>query len=70
MGLYDINFGTTFSSPPAVSLGNVVSGSIGLLNISIEDVTTTGCTIVLRNFTSYDWNYPATTYKLIAVGAE
>lgn len=66
----NINFGTTFSSPPAVSLGNVVSGSIGLLNISIEDVTTTGCTIVLRNFTSYDWSYPATTYKLIAVGAE
>jgi hypothetical protein len=66
----DVTFSTAFSSPPAVSLGNVVSGGIGLLTITVEDVTTTGCTIVLKNFTSHDWTYPATTYKLIAVGAE
>lgn len=66
----DIDFGTAFSSAPAVSLGNLVSGSIGLLTLTIEDVTTTGCTIVLWNYTGHDWSYPATTYKLIVVGAE
>jgi len=66
----DINFGTAFSSPPAVSLGNLVSGGISALTLTIEDVTTTGCTIVLWNYTSTDWSYPITTYKLIVVGAE
>lgn len=66
----EVDFSTPFSSPPAVSIGNLVSGGIGLLTMTIEDVTTTGCTIVLANFTGHDWNYPATTYKLIAVGAE
>lgn len=66
----EIDFGTAFSSAPAVSLGNVVTGGIGLLTLTIEDVTTTGCTIILWNYTSHDWNYPATTYKLIVVGAE
>jgi hypothetical protein len=66
----EVDFATPFSTPPAVSVGNLVSGGIGLLTMTIEDVTTTGCTIVLANFTGHDWNYPATTYKLIAVGAE
>lgn len=65
-----VNFGTSFTSPPAVSIGNVVSGSINALTMTIEDVTTTGCNIVLWNYTSSDWTYPATTYKLIVVGAE
>jgi len=66
----DIDFGTPFASAPAVSLGNLVSGGIGLLTLTIEDVTTTGCTIVLWNYTGHDWTYPATSYKLIVVGAE
>ena len=66
----EVDFSTPFSSAPAVSIGNLVSGGIGLLTMVIEDVTTTGCTIVLKNYTGHDWSYPATTYKLIAVGAE
>jgi len=66
----DIDFGTSFGSAPAVSLGNVVTGGIGLLTLTIEDVTTTGCTIVLWNYTGHDWPYPATSYKLIVVGVE
>lgn len=66
----EIDFGTAFTSPPAVSLGNLVSGSIGWLTLTIEDVTTTGCTIVLWNWTGNDCTYPDTTYKLIAVGPD
>jgi hypothetical protein len=66
----NVTFGTAFSSAPAVSLAQEVSGGIGLLTLSILDVTTTGFTIELFNYTGYNWDYPATTLKFIIVGAE
>ena len=66
----EIDFGTAFSSPPAVSLGNLISGGIGWLTLTIEEVTTTGCTIVLWNYTGTDLDFGDTTYKLIVVGVD
>jgi hypothetical protein len=66
----EVDFGTTFTSAPAVSLANIVSGGFGLLTPSIYDVTTTGFTFQLWNYTGYDWNYPATTLKFIIVGSD
>ncbi|HJW27811.1 MAG TPA: hypothetical protein VJ508_01040, partial [Saprospiraceae bacterium] len=70
-GLFiDITFGTAFSSTPSVYIGNVVSGSILGLTMTVEDVTTTGCTLVLGNFTSNDFTISATQYKIIVIGPE
>lgn len=66
----DVTFSTAFSSTPAVSFAQFVSGGIGPLTMTIQDVTTTGCTIELFNYTGNDWSYPASTVKLIIVGAE
>lgn len=66
----DVTFSTAFSSAPAVSFAQFVSGGIGPLTMTILDVTTTGCTIELFNYTGMDWSYPAGTLKLIIVGAE
>jgi len=66
----EVDFGTAYSAAPAVSMAQEVSGGIGLLTLSIYDVTTTGFTVELFNYTGYDWNYPATTLKFIVVGAE
>lgn len=66
----NITFGTAFSSPPSVYIGNVVSGSIQGLTMDVEDVTTTGCTLVLGNYTPYDFTIVASAYKIIAIGAE
>ncbi len=63
-------FRTAFSSPPSVYIGNVVSGSILGLTMDVEDVTTTGCTLVLGNYTPYDFTIVASQYKIIAIGAE
>ncbi len=65
-----ITFGTAFSSPPSVYIGNLISGTILGLTMTIEDVTTTGFTLVLGNYTSSDFTIDATQYKLIAIGAE
>ncbi len=66
----NITFGTAFSSPPIVTIGNLISGTIKGLSMTVEDVTTTGCTLVLGNYTPYDFTIGATSYKIIAIGAE
>ncbi len=66
----NVTFGTAFSSPPSVYIGNVTSGSIQGLTITVEDVTTTGCTLWLANYTPYDFTIVATSYKVVAIGAE
>ena len=67
---YDFNFATAFSSTPSVNLGNIVTGGFGGLTVQIIDVTTTGFTIEVSNYTPYDFTYVASTYKVIAIGAE
>jgi len=71
-GLIDItvNFSTAYSSAPAVYVANEVSGSLAGLTIRIEEVSTTQCHFRAYNYTPYDFNYGATTYKIVAVGAE
>ncbi|MGB4846937.1 MAG: H-type lectin domain-containing protein [Saprospiraceae bacterium] len=66
----NVTFGTAFSSPPSVYIGNVTSGSIQGLTITVENVTTTGCTLWLANYTPYDFTIGATSYKIVAIGAE
>ncbi len=66
----DVTFSTAFSATPAVSFAQFTSGGIGPLTMTIQDVTTTGCTIELFNYTGMDWSYPASTVKLVIVGAE
>ncbi|MEP6792911.1 MAG: H-type lectin domain-containing protein [Saprospiraceae bacterium] len=68
--LTTVTFGTAFSSPPTVYIGNVVSGSIQGLTMTVQDVTTTGCTLYLGNYTPYDFTIAATSYKIVAIGAE
>ena len=65
-----VNFASAFSSAPAVYIGNVVSGGLAGLTTQIEDVTTTGFHFNAYNYTPYDFNYGATTYKIVAIGAE
>ncbi|MGB3077764.1 MAG: H-type lectin domain-containing protein, partial [Saprospiraceae bacterium] len=66
----NVTFGTPFSTPPSVYIGNVTSGSIQGLTITVENVTTTGCTLWLANYTPYDFTIGATSYKIVAIGAE
>jgi len=66
----EVDFGTAYPTAPAVSLANTVSGGFGLLTPSIYDVTTTGFTFQLWNYSGYDWPYPATTLKFIVVGSD
>lgn len=65
-----VTFATAFSSTPTVAIGNHVSGSILGLTMFVSDVTTTGCTLTLWNYTPYNFTIPATSYKIIAIGAE
>ena len=65
-----INFSSAFSAPPAVFLGNIVSGNMGGLRLDIEDVTTTGFTIVIKNYTPYDFTYGDAVFKVMAIGPE
>ncbi|MBL0335883.1 MAG: H-type lectin domain-containing protein [Chitinophagaceae bacterium] len=66
----NFTFSTPFSTIPTVSLGNISSGGFLGLTPSIESVTTTGCQLVLRNYTPYDFTIVNTIVSLIAVGAE
>jgi hypothetical protein len=70
-GVYlTFNFGTAFSSPPSVYIGNVISGSLQGLTAIIQNVTTTSFQLVIGNYTPYNFTYVATSLKIIAVGAE
>ena len=66
-----INFPTAFSTPPAVSFGNLVSGSGGveLLDITITSVTTTGCTLRIENNIGTSLSFKG-TWNLLAIGPE
>ncbi len=66
----NFTFSTPFSTIPTVSLGNISSGGFLGLTPSIESVTTTGCQLVLRNYTPYDFTIVNTILSLIVVGAE
>ena len=68
---FNVFFTTTFSSPPSVYIGNIVTdGSASYMTTCIKNVTTTGCTVVIRNTTSSLLALTTSTWKLIAIGAE
>lgn len=66
----NFTFTTPFSTIPTVSLGHISSGGFAGLTPSIESVTTTGCQLVLRNFTPYDFTIGNTIVSLMVIGAE
>jgi len=65
-----VTFSTAFSSVPMVLTGNTSIGSYSGLTSEIINLTTTGCTFRLVNYTGNDWSVPASTVKLLAIGAE
>lgn len=66
----NVTFTSSFSQVPYVFIGNVLNGGIAGLTATIEDVTTTGCTLWLRNWTQSDFTIPTTTLRILAMGAE
>jgi len=68
---FNVFFTTTFSSPPSVYVGNIVTdGSASYMATYIKNVTVTGCTVVVRNPTNATLALTTSTWKLIAIGAE
>jgi hypothetical protein len=68
---FNVFFTTTFSSPPSVYIGNIITdGSASYMSTYIKNVTVTGCTLVIRNTTNSLLALTTSTWKLIAIGAE
>ena len=68
---FNVFFTTTFSSPPSVYIGNIITdGSASYMTTYVKNVTVTGCTVVVRNPTSSLLALTTSTWKLVAVGAE
>jgi hypothetical protein len=68
---FNVFFTNTFSSPPSVYIGNIITdGSASYMSTYIKNVTVTGCTVVIRNTTSSLLALTPSTWKLIAIGAE
>lgn len=64
-------FSTAFSSAPVVYVGHVSGGSgdVTWLIATVTNVTTTGCTLSLRNLSSQTITFNG-TWHLVAMGAE
>jgi len=68
---FNVFFTTTFSSPPSVYIGNIVTdGSASYMTTYIKNVTAIGCTVVIRNPTNSLLALSTSTWKLIAIGSE
>jgi hypothetical protein len=65
-----VTFATAFSSPPIVTMGDYTTGYFQGVSAFINNVTNTGFTLRLENFSPYGFNLSATSVKVIAVGAE
>lgn len=63
-----VTFTSSFSAVPFVFLGTSTLNSG--ITVSVENVTTTGCDLVLRNYTSGAQTYNNSTIKILAMGAE
>jgi hypothetical protein len=69
----NISFSTAFSSPPVVSVGNLLPGYSGpcwKMVMSVDNVTTTGCTINMYNASVGGNPDVSGTWKILVVGAE
>jgi hypothetical protein len=67
----NVTFSTAFSSPPAVFISNLTNGGSADLTItSIQNVTSTGCELHIRNPTNGNMNLWSSTWKLVAMGNE
>jgi hypothetical protein len=68
-----VTFGASFSAAPVVYVGNVITDSYGTatyMTTYITNVTTTGCTLVVRNNTKDAIALLTSTWKLVTIGAE
>jgi|GEM_PF-1022112 len=66
-----VTFATPFSSAPAVYIANLSDGgNADLMNTTIQNVTTTGCELVIRNTMNDDLALFDSTWKLVAMGNE
>ena len=66
-----VTFGTAFSSPPAVYLGDIIlDGNASVLNVNISNVTTTGCNIAVRNISAQNVTLSDSSWTVIAIGPE
>ncbi len=69
--IVDVTFATPFSSPPAVYISNLTNGGgADLVIATIQNVTTTGCELHLRNETNGNLYLYDSTWKLVAMGNE
>jgi hypothetical protein len=70
--IQDITFATPFTSVPAVYVANAVDNDWQAANFSptVVDVTTTGCSLIIKNTSNNDINLPYTSWKLVAMGKE
>lgn len=65
-----VTFTSSFSATPYVYIGNLTSGTLYGLTPAIENVTSTGCNLVLRNWSAGNFSYPASSIRILAMGAE
>ena len=66
----NITFAEAFSATPTAYIGNIIGPGVKGCTLTIEDVTTTGCKLVIINYTPTDFEWSATTYKIIAIGPD
>jgi hypothetical protein len=68
---FSVTFPETFSAPPDVWIGNMVSGVGGWAEIllTITDITNTGCTVWAHNLFAFTLG-PNYTMKVIAIGPQ
>jgi len=67
----DVTFATAFSSVPAVFIANLTNGgNADLMMTTIQNVTTTGCQLMIRNVMNDDLALFDSTWKLVAMGNE
>ncbi|NOT51316.1 MAG: hypothetical protein HOP10_08580 [Chitinophagaceae bacterium] len=71
--VYSVNVtcSPAFSATPSVYLGNIITdGGISALHVYIDDVSVSGFTLYVRNLTSRDLTWSASSFKVMAIGAE
>jgi len=63
-------FSSAFSSAPTVVIGNRVSGDLEGITMEITNVTASGFTLWLENYTGNDFSWGTTSYNVMAIGPE
>jgi hypothetical protein len=67
----DVTFATPFSSAPVVYIANLTDGgNADLMTTTVQNVTTAGCELWIRNPGNSDLGVYDSTWKLVAMGNE